>query len=57
MAIQRTGRDMPRLFASAEICVVNSRRFAAVAARLPKNGTTAGETTVMPSSVVRASLA
>ena len=57
MATHRMGRERPRRRASMRSCAASRRRLAARAARLPKNGRLAGETTVMPSSVCRASRA
>src|SRR6185295_8342122 len=54
IAIQRIGRVRPPRRASFPICTVSNLRFAARARRVPKNGITAGETTVTPSGVGRA---
>src|SRR5882762_11925421 len=54
IAIQRIGRARPPRRASRPFCMASKLRFAARAARLPKNGMTAGETTVTPSEVERA---
>src|SRR5882762_10022988 len=54
IAIQRIGRARPPRRASRPFCMASKLRFAARAARLPKNGMTAGETTVTPSGVERA---
>src|SRR6266478_4020050 len=54
IAIQRIGRARPRRRASRPICIRSRLRLAARAARAPKNGMTAGETTVTPSGVERA---
>ena len=54
MASHRIGLVRPPRRASLPICMASSLRFAARARRVPKNGITAGETTVTPSGVGRA---
>src|ERR1700694_561664 len=54
IAIQRIGRAKPPRRASRPICIASNLRLTARDARVPKNGMTAGETTVTPSGVERA---
>src|SRR6476620_385598 len=54
IAIHRIGPVSPPRRARFPICIARSLRFNARATRLPKNGITAGETTVTPSGVGRA---
>src|SRR4051812_29780928 len=57
MAIQRIGDDIPLRRARRPICETRRRSFTFRAAALPWKGSVGGETTVIPSGVVRVSFA